>query len=106
MIKGLRKICDDESYKIGDYCRHSYDWDFENDCSKYFTDPENGDIGGTCCIWFDEEDEESYERALELVNNYHGDTIIVIEGDFYDWGNDTLEYVLKHAKVIDILEGK
>jgi hypothetical protein len=98
---GLRKICEDENYKIGDYCRHSYDWDFEYDCSKYYTDKENGDIGGTCTIYA--EDLEDAHDEIEKLSVYLGDTIIIVDGDFVDWGDDDGEVILANAKVIKIL---
>lgn len=35
---GIRHLADDEHYNVGDYCRNSYDWDYEHDCSTYETD--------------------------------------------------------------------
>ena len=35
---GIRHLADDENYTVGDFCRNSYDWDYENDCSSYDTE--------------------------------------------------------------------
>ena len=43
---GVRSLCDDERYVVGDVCRASYEWDLENDCSAYETTGER--TMGTC----------------------------------------------------------
>lgn len=35
---GIRGLCFDEEYAVGDSPRESYDWDHENDISTYATD--------------------------------------------------------------------
>lgn len=44
---GVRALCDDERYVVGDYCRSSYSHDYENDVSGYYT---NSQLDGTCAI--------------------------------------------------------
>ncbi|MGG4034187.1 hypothetical protein ABEV74_10890 [Paenibacillus cisolokensis] len=45
-VAGVRNLCDDENYEVGDECRQSYEWDLEYDCSTYYT---TGEVaGGTC----------------------------------------------------------
>lgn len=36
---GIRSLAEDKQYSVGEYCRNSYDWDHEHDCSTYNTDP-------------------------------------------------------------------
>lgn len=45
---GIRGLCPDEEYEIGDTPRESYDWDLEWDCSTRSTTGET--IGGTCAV--------------------------------------------------------
>ena len=40
-IFGIRHIASDESYKVGDYARNSYDWDIEMMCHHMRQIPEN-----------------------------------------------------------------
>lgn len=50
-IAGVRSLCDDEDYAVGDDCRPSYEWDLENDCSAYYT---TGELAvGTCATSID-----------------------------------------------------
>lgn len=44
---GIRHLADDEHYNVGDYCRNSYDWDYELDRSTYDTE-EPQELPGTC----------------------------------------------------------
>ena len=43
---GVRSLCDDERYVVGDVCRASHERDLENDCSDYETTGER--TMGTC----------------------------------------------------------
>jgi len=50
-IAGVRSLCADEDYEVGDECRPSYEWDIENDCSAYYT---TGELAvGTCATHVD-----------------------------------------------------
>lgn len=82
-IRSTRK---DERYNVEDECRESYEWDFENDCSAYFTTGELA--GGTCGIGIDtdcdspEELAERIESALVAFNrigygDVGGQTILI-----------------------------
>lgn len=84
----VRAMTDDENYSVGDDCRESYDWDFENDCSAYVT---NGmKAGGTCGVkissdfYFDGSDDEDVENAvseaIEKAKEY-GSNVALIAGD-------------------------
>lgn len=90
----IRHLAEDENYSMGDYCRNSYDWDYQNDCSTYDTD-ETADLGGTCAYntkiqaGWDEPDDIAIklERALATSSSYFGD-IVIIAGDRIEYGND------------------
>lgn len=94
---GVRSLTDDESYKIGDTCRQSYEWDREADCSTYYTTGLKA--GGTCAIevrtdYLDNETEEEdiqelaqrIEKALIETDLYLGTIKAVIGG--YDTYTD------------------
>lgn len=105
---GIRHLADDEHYQIGDCCRNSYDWDYEQDCSTYET--ENPiELPGTCAYntgidpnWDEpEEIAEKLEKALANAN-YYGTTVI-IAGDRIEYDNDEHEIIIAAAVVISIL---
>lgn len=106
---GIRHLAEDEGYSIGDYCRNSYDWDFDHDCSTYHTD-EPIDLGGTCAyntkilVGWDEPTEiaEKLEKALAPSSCYFGD-IVIIAGDRMEYGNDEGEIIIADAVVIATL---
>ena len=106
---GIRHLADDEVYKIGDICRNSYDWDYENDCSSYGTDNEI-ELDGTCTVdtkieleWDDmEEIEKKLEYAIELSEQYDG-VIAIIGGNRIDYGADDNEIIIENATVIDLI---
>lgn len=107
---GIRHLADDESYSIGDYCRNSYDWDYEYDRSTYGTD-EPVDLGGTCAYntgimpGWDELHEitDKLEKALALSDCYYGN-IVIIAGDHIEYGNDEGEIIIADAVVIATLD--
>ncbi|WP_368270845.1 hypothetical protein [Enterocloster lavalensis] len=106
---GIRHLSDDENYQIGDYCRNSYDWNYEYDCSTYETD-EPQELPGTCAYntqimtgWDDpEEMEEKLERAIRNAN-YIGAPVI-IGGNRAEYGNDEGEIIIADARVIAYLD--
>ncbi|MSS63196.1 hypothetical protein FYJ58_04795 [Lachnospiraceae bacterium WCA-693-APC-MOT-I] len=117
---GLRRLCPDESesYSIGSYCRNSYDWNIEYDCSsydiaEYDIDEEPVELSGVCTIdtyidlGFDDEDEikEKLEIAAKKVYRYGSDcdTYAVICGDMPRGGNDEDEIIISNAFVVDFL---
>ncbi|WP_019536546.1 hypothetical protein [Paenibacillus ginsengihumi] len=63
-IAGVRSLCDDEQYEVGDECRPSYEWDLENDCSTYYTTGELA--GGTCATIVDTSYFETDDSVAEL----------------------------------------
>lgn len=106
---GIRHLADDENYQIGDYCRNSYDWNYEYDCSTYDTD-EPQELPGTCayntkidCRWDDPEKiAEKLAKAIENAN-YIG-TPVIIGGDRAEYGNDEGEIIIADAVVIAYLD--
>lgn len=111
---GVRGIYADEQYEVGDECRESYEWDFENDCSTYFTTGEKA--GGTCATHIDtqyfETDDEVTELAariqsmVEQNEEYGADRQVIIAG--YDGVNndaalDRGEVRIYNAFVIAVL---
>lgn len=93
-VVGVRSLCDDEQYEVGDDCRESYEWDFENDCSTYHTTGETA--GGTCATAIDTQGfltddwaQELAERIKQAINaneQYFGDRQAIIAG--YRVNND------------------
>jgi len=105
---GIRGCTDDENYSIGDTCRNSYDWDYENDISSFET--ENPiELGGTCAVntgididW--DEDYEIEEKINAIVENFNYYGKIVIIGSMnVTYGADDNEIIMENAKVIKIL---
>jgi hypothetical protein len=116
-VVGVRNVCDDENYSVGDDCRQSYDWDLENDCSTYDIDGENGTrANGTCALHIDTQYFVTDDWASELAsrideivttsaNTYAGDRQVIIAGNgvnndgYFDEG----EVRIKNAFVIEIV---
>lgn len=103
---GIRHLTEDEDYKVGDYCRSSYDWDYENDRSSYETDdPE--ELPGTCAYntridpaWDDEEEViGKIKNAISESSCYSG-KIAIIAGNYAEYGNDPEEIIIRDAEVI------
>lgn len=103
---GIRHLSNDEAYKVGDFCRNSYDWDYENDCSSYDSEsPE--ELPGTCVYdtridsnWDD--DEEIEEKILKAISesSFYSGKIAVIAGNYAEYGNDPEEIIIRDAEVI------
>lgn len=103
---GIRHLANDENYTIGDFCRNSYEWDYEYDCSSY--DSENPEeLPGACAydtridsVWDDEEEiEEKIRKAISESDCYSG-KIAVIAGNSAEYGNDPEEIIISDAEVI------
>ena len=84
---GVRSLCPDEQYEVGDECRESYEWDFENDCSTYHTTGETA--GGTCATYIDTQffvtDDQVSELAVRIAetikkNSIYGGQQVIIAG--------------------------
>lgn len=113
-LAGVRALADDEDYKVGDYCRDSYEWDLENDCSTYHTTGELAN--GTCATMIETEqfktDDweteliENIKKALEANKDRYGDKqVIVVSKQVNNDGMfDPGEIRLVNAKVIAVLD--
>lgn len=109
-IYGLRHLTSDESYEIGEELRNSYDWDYENDQSTYNTN-EPVELPGACAIhihaeYMDEVEEvmDEIDRALRASSIYGGDRIALIAGDYYEYGNDEDEVIIRNADFLGLYE--
>ena len=91
-VRGLQS---DEQYKPGDFARESYEWDYENDCSTYFT---TGALAhGTCGtyvnasginMFFDDPAELATRIEAAAKKNGYSDRLAVIAGDRTDMDYD------------------
>lgn len=108
VLVGFRGLASDESYQIGDTPRESYEWDWENDCSTYYTTGETTE--GTCAIggwvsWLDEDNEveEKLNDWQEGVRMYgDSDNFVFLVGTSEgDYGTrDENEVRIEDAKVL------
>lgn len=93
---GIRTLRHDEECKIGAYCRNSYDWDHENDCSSEV------ELNGTCCTEI-----ESPEITVEEISNVHkygNGNIVIVAGDSREYGEDDGEIIIRNAVIVKILK--
>ena len=105
-VLGLRSLCPDEQYKIGDLARNSYDWDAENDCSS------DEELDGTSVILLDNSWLEGPEDLIERINDmlptmkqyYRGKHIVLLGGWRGAHGTDEGEGVIVNAKVLAVLK--
>lgn len=103
----IRHLAEDEDYQVGDMCRNSFDWNYEEDHSTY-EDEEPVDLDGTCGFainGFENLDEDEVEEATELFEKamkeamYSGKAVI-IAGNRFSYGNDENEVIIEDAEVI------
>lgn len=108
---GVRSVCADENYAIGEDCRESFDWDFEADCSTYHTSGLTAN--GTCATHIDTQYFATEDQVTELAvrieaiikenSQYCGDQIIIAGNSVYnDGSNDPGEIRIRNAFVIAI----
>lgn len=107
-VVAIRHLAYDEDYQVGDFCRNSFDWNYELDHSSY-EDDEPIELDGTCgyCIygfeWLDDDElqeaEKMFENALKESSVYPG-KIVVIAGNDYTCGSDENEVIISDACVI------
>lgn len=103
---GIRHLADDEEYNVGDICRNSYDWDYENDCSSYESN-NPVELQGSCSFdtgiiaeWDDESEiRQKLENAIDASDCYCG-RLAVIAGNRSECGSDDGEIIIKNAEVI------
>lgn len=105
---GIRGLCPDEQYAVGDTPRYSYDWDHENDISTFHTT--GIDVGGVCTIgiptlaYSDEEIMEHIESAIKAASMYSYGRLALIGGDSMEYGEDQGEEILSCAEVLAVWE--
>jgi hypothetical protein len=103
---GIRATCEDEDYKVGDICRNSLDWDYEDDCSS------ENELPGACAIiinnyWIEDADDliNRIDTALStLQETYTGKQIILIGGNNGQIGDDDGEIVIGNAMTLAIIK--
>lgn len=107
-VVAIRHCAEDESYIVGDICRNSFDWNYELDHSTY-EDEEQVELNGTCglhIIGFENLDEEETEEAVEMFDKamkesqVYGGSVVVIAGNYFEYGNDENEVIIEDAEVI------
>lgn len=63
-----------------------------------------GELGGTCAIGFDAEDDVSIAKAIGQIKMYSGDYIHVLGGDYAEVGNDKGELIISDAEVFGVYD--
>lgn len=106
-VFGVRKVDSKyETVNAGERMADSYDWDCENDTSCRNTTGEM--LGGASAInvlvddlWMDGSDDdeiaEEIANAVQKVSLYFGDTVYLVAGESYDYGNDNDEIIIEDA---------
>lgn len=108
---------DEVKYSVGEAANNSHqlfqDPDFDDDGELIYPYIEDGiyrgfydagELDGTCTIGFDPEDDETIEKALDMVKSYIGDFIHVLGGDYAQGGNDNGEIIISDAEVLLVKE--
>ena len=113
---GLR--ADDFDYQIGDVCHKSHqlyqDAMYADDDAFMRDEPlypycedgiykgyyDAGELNGTCAVSFNIDDEDSIMKAIETVDNYFGDYIYLIKGEYAENGNDVREVIISNTVVV------
>ena len=107
-VVAIRHLNKDENYSVGDICRDSFDWDYENDRSSYNT--ENPvELNGTCGYSISDIcnlDKADVKKAEELLidglknSDIYDGKCVIIAGNRYEYGNDEEEVIIAYAEVI------
>ncbi len=103
-VIGIRAVPREQEgkYKIGNVLPESYDWDFENDVSTYYTTKKT--LGGSSALEIRVDDydtlEEAIQKCLEGTYEYEGKDIFIVGGKYLNSGDDTNEVVIKNATAI------
>lgn len=115
---GVRVVCNDESYNVGDDCRDSYEWDLESEMTTYDLHGEEGmKAGGTCALSIEIQafatNDWTYELALRIeeaikisTNTYGEGQQVIIAGNSglnNDGYFDKNEIRIRNAYVIAVL---
>lgn len=98
---GIRGLCDDEDYTVGGEIRESYEWDYENDCSRYMTDGQtmgmeyrDGYKAGVCTVGIaDPDDPDCIAEAMSKACVY-SDRFALLHSYDSEYGNDESELIL------------
>lgn len=106
-VFGVRKVDSKyETVNAGERMADSYDWDYENDTSCRNTTGEM--LGGASAInvlvdnlWMDGSDDdeiaEEIVKAVQKVSVYFGDTVCLVAGKNYEYGDDSDEIIIEDA---------
>lgn len=105
------------AYNVGDIANASHqlyqDPYYNEDCELIYPYIEDGiyagfydagELGGTCTIGFDAEDDASIARALEQIKFYFGDYMHVLGGDYAEVGSDSGELIIANAEVLGVYD--
>lgn len=95
---GLRT--DNRELNIGDEVGNSRDTYWENDEEAY--------LDGACAtgfgyLWYDEDDVDEVEKALNIQEAYEGTHQYLIAGDGFDYGDDKAEIIIHNAVVVAVV---
>lgn len=63
-----------------------------------------GELGGTCAIAFDFDDDASIQQAIGQVHIYFGDFIHILGGNYAESGNDRGEIIISDAEVLGVYD--
>ncbi len=109
-VYGIR-VDEEITYGVGDICYNSHEW--LQDCPE---DPEEteleynqelgcwdcGELPGTCALHV--KSVESLEEMIEKSKMYYGDHIILIAGQYYEYGADESEVIIRDAEVLAVIK--
>lgn len=121
---GVRTLDDDESYKVGDYARESFAWDFEADSSVYDLDNNAESAGYTCATGVDgtqdtdgyadnDDDVQELVDAMKKAINYNAqaynpiknaEMVILLGQENWEFETDDFEINLEDAEVVAVFE--
>lgn len=82
---GLR-VQDDVPFELGDLVHHSHVWDDGDDTGI--------ELDGVCVLRAD---------YAHLANNYFGDHVAIIGGNFVEYGEDVGELIISDPVVLEVL---
>lgn len=123
---GVRTLDDDETYKIGDYARESFAWDFEADSSVYDLDNNAESAGYTCATGVDgtqdtdgyadnEDDVNKLVNAMKTAIKYNAHSynpmknakmVILLGQENWEFETDDFEINLEGAEVVAVFDLK
>lgn len=115
MSEKILKALIENGYKYRYYGLRTEDRDLQvddevgNSRDTYWENDEELLLDGACAtgfgyLWFDEDDMDEVEKAIQIQKSYQGAHQYLIAGDDADYGSDEAEIIIRNAVVVAVIK--